>query len=117
MSRKKQPKIIEVSSDQLNSLNARISANTAILEEDKRVVLAILSIYTWLQQQLDRQKLSIKRLKKLFGFTTERRRKRNKKAPKNSPTDSISSSDDSALTNTDQSDGEGSSKKQLSGTH
>ncbi len=88
MSHKKTPQMIDVSSEQLDRINARISASTTLLEEDKRIVLAILSAYTWIQCQLERHKLSIKRLKNLFGFSTERRGKHNQKEAGSTPPDS-----------------------------
>jgi len=75
MAREKTPEMIDVSSEQLEGINARISSS-ALLEEDKRVVLLILSTYAWLQTQLQRHKLSIKRLKNMFGFKTEKRKRR-----------------------------------------
>lgn len=75
MSRKKTPEMIDISSTQLDGISARISTNT-LLDDDKRIVLAVLSAYTWIQTQLQRHKLSIKRLKNMFGFKTEKRKRR-----------------------------------------
>lgn len=75
MARKKTPEMMDISAQQLADINARISSNS-LLEEDKRVILLILSAYAWIQTQLQRHKLSIKRLKNMFGFKTEKRKRR-----------------------------------------
>ena len=51
----------------------------SILEEDKKVLLLILSTYAWLYRQLQAKKLGIQRLRNLFGFSTEVRSKLKKK--------------------------------------
>ena len=77
MARKNTPEMLDISEQQLSDINARISSNS-LLEEDKRVIVLVLSAYAWIQTQLQRHKLSIKRLKNMFGFTTEKRKRRNK---------------------------------------
>ncbi len=116
MSRKKTPEMIDISSEQLAGINDRISTNT-LLDDDKRVVLAILSAYTWIQCQLERHKLSIKRLKNMFGFSTERRGKHNKKEPKTPPADSSNDSDDNTSSGTKETPELNPPKKHPSGTH
>lgn len=114
MSRKKTPKMIDISSDQLDGITARISTNS-LLDDDKRIVLAILSAYTWVQCQLERHKLSIKRLKNMFGFSTERRGKHKKKDPKD--TSSGETHDGTEGTSPDENHNEvTTSKKHPSGT-
>lgn len=76
MARKNTPEMLDISAQQLSDINTRISSSS-LLEEDKRVILLILSVYAWIQTQLQRHKLSIKRLKNMFGFKTEKRKRRN----------------------------------------
>jgi len=115
MSRKKTPEMIDISSKQLDRIHERIATNT-LLDDDKRIVLAILSAYTWIQCQLERHKLSIKRLKNMFGFSTERRGKYKKKEVE--PTSPDLDGDNASLSpDTNKTDGITTSKKHLSGTH
>ena len=59
MARKNTPEMLDISAQQLSDINARISSNS-LLEEDKRVIVLVLSAYVWIQAQLQRHKLSIK---------------------------------------------------------
>jgi hypothetical protein len=74
MKKKKTPDIIDVNTAQLEEIKSRLTSGI-ILEEDKPVILAIISAYTWIQVQLQSAKLNIYRLKSLFGFRTEKRKK------------------------------------------
>jgi hypothetical protein len=106
--------MIDFSSEQLDRINDRISESTILLDDDKRIVLAILSAYTWIQCQLERHKLSIKRLKNLFGFSTERRGKHNQKEAASTSPDSNNGNESTSL----DADNTGApQKKHLSGTH
>jgi|SRR5665811_707848 len=75
MASKNTPEMLDISAQQLSDINARISSNS-LLEEDKRIIVLVLSAYAWIQTQLQRHKLSIKRLKNMFGFKTEKRKRR-----------------------------------------
>lgn len=74
MKKKKSLDIIDVSVDRLEGLKSRLISG-ALFEEDKPILLAIVSAYTWIQGQLESAKLTIHRLKTLFGFSTEKRKK------------------------------------------
>lgn len=74
MKQKQSPEIIEVSVTRLEGIKSRLSSG-CLLEEDKPVLLAIVSAYVWLQEQLESAKLTINRLKKIFGFSTEKQKK------------------------------------------
>jgi len=78
MSRKQSTEIIDLSDAELEGIKARI-ASGSLLEEDKSVILVIISAYVWIQTQLQSAKLSIHRLKKIFGFSTEKRKKPDEK--------------------------------------
>jgi IS30 family transposase len=41
-------------------------------ESDKKIILSIMTTYQWLYNQLQTAKFSMHRLKKMFGFKTER---------------------------------------------
>ena len=78
MKRKKSPEIIDLPVKTLNGIKSRL-ASCSLLEEDKSVLLVIVSAYAWIQEQLQSAKLTIHRLKKVFGFSTEKRNKRSEK--------------------------------------
>ena len=78
MTRKKSVEIIQLSDASLEGIKSRLASNS-LLEEDKPVLLAIVSAYVWLQRQLESAKLTIHRLKKMFGFSTEKRNKPSEK--------------------------------------
>jgi hypothetical protein len=80
MKKKKSLEIIDVGVERLEELKSRLACS--LLEEDKSVLLAIVSAYVWIQGQLESAKLTIHRLKKMFGFSTEKRKKSNEKGKK-----------------------------------
>ena len=78
MKKRKSPEIIDLPVDTLEGIKSRL-ASCSLLEEDKSVLLAIVSAYVWIQDQLQSAKLTIHRLKKMFGFNTEKRNKASEK--------------------------------------
>ena len=114
MARKNTPEMIDISAQQLSDINARISSNS-LLEEDKRVIVLVLSAYAWIQAQLQRHKLSIKRLKNMFGFKTEKRKRRDQQNEAGTGLDLNTSGDTPSLP--DDTKGEVTpGKKHLNGT-
>ena len=85
MKQKKTPEIINLPEGKLDEIKTRFETGV-VLEEDKKIILLILSTYSWLHRQLQAKKLGIQRLRNLFGFTTEKRSK-----PKKTEDDSIPS--------------------------
>lgn len=81
MKKKRPIKIIDVGVEKLGELKSRL-ASCSLLEEDKSVLLAIVSAYVWIQGQLESAKLTIHRLKKMFGFSTEKRKKSSEQGKK-----------------------------------
>jgi hypothetical protein len=77
MKKKRAPEIIDVPAEALEGIKSRIGSG-ALLEEDKKIVLAILGTYSWLLHQLQSSKFTLNRLKKMFGFSTEKRSKNSK---------------------------------------
>lgn len=63
-----------LSSRQVEELESRIRSSS-LDQEDTDTLLGLLAFVLWLQERLSCAKLSIKRLKKLFGFTSETRKK------------------------------------------
>src|SRR3990167_11402834 len=78
MKKRKSPEIINIPEGKLNEITTRLESGS-IFEEDKKVILLILSTYSWLYRQLQAKKLGIQRLRNLFGFSTEKRSKLKKK--------------------------------------
>ena len=72
MTRKIAPEIINLPAGKLDEIKTRFEAGS-ILEDDKKIILLILSTYSWLYRQLQAKKLGIQRLRTLFGFRTEKR--------------------------------------------
>ena len=64
------PKQIKMSSKEANALRQRIK-DSSLSKDDLDVVLGLISFNTWVQYNLSRAKLTIKKLKKLFGFKSE----------------------------------------------
>lgn len=81
MKKKKSLEIIDIGVERLEQLKSRV-ASCPLLEEDKSVLLAIVTAYVWIQGQLESAKLTIHRLKKMFGFNTEKRKKSGEKGKK-----------------------------------
>lgn len=74
MKKKKSPEIVDISAESLEQLKSRVGSGV-LLEGDKKIVLAILGTYSWLHHQLQSSKFTLGRLKKMFGFVTEKRPK------------------------------------------
>lgn len=83
MTRNKMPEIINLPAGKLDEIKTQLAASS-ILEEDKKIILLILSTYAWLYRQLQTKKLGIQRLRSLFGFSTEKRSGLKKKDDENS---------------------------------
>jgi len=78
MPQKKPIEIIDLSNADLEGIKSRLVSNQ-LLEEDKSALLAIVSAYVWIQVKLQSAKISIHRLRKMFGFKTEKRNKTSEK--------------------------------------
>lgn len=66
----KTPKQIQMSIKEADALRQRIK-NSSLSKDDLDAVLGLISFNTWVQYNLSRAKLTIKKLKKLFGFKSE----------------------------------------------
>jgi hypothetical protein len=73
MKKKKTLEIINVSETVLDELTSRLTDGLPLLDGDAKILLSLLSTYKWFQRQLKSTKLTIHRLKKMFGFHTEKR--------------------------------------------
>ena len=64
--------IVSLTQEEIEALKNRV-ADSSLAEHDQKIVLALLSFNFWLQNQLTQAKLSILRLKKIFGLPTEKK--------------------------------------------
>jgi len=71
------PKRVKLSAEQTDALTKRMS-NSELPQEDIEIFLGLLSFNFWLQERLSRAKLTIKRLRNIFGFNTEKSSKKPK---------------------------------------
>jgi hypothetical protein len=74
MSRIKNPELLSITDQQLEDISLRIS-KSSLSTEDIRLLTALLTTYTWLMKQLSRSKITIHRLKKIFGYSSEKTNK------------------------------------------
>ena len=65
------PNRVNLSHEETEQLKKRLFAN-ALNEKDLKIVVDVLNCYLWMQDQLSRAKLTLKGLKALFGFKSEK---------------------------------------------
>ena len=70
MSANKTPKQIKLTAQDISDLTQRIKDN-ALSDEDINTLLELIAFNAWLQDRLSHANLSIKNLRKIFGFTSE----------------------------------------------
>lgn len=78
------PQQVKLTPQEVNALKARIEA-CKLPPSDIKLILGLLSFNQWLQERLSRAKLTIKRLRQLFGFSNEKLKKRKPPAPEDAP--------------------------------
>ncbi len=66
----KLPKQVKLSAKEADDLMQRLQAKT-LSNKDVEVLLGLISFNAWLQERLSRAKLTVKKLRKLFGFKSE----------------------------------------------
>lgn len=87
----KAPKQVILSAKEANALTERVKNNT-LEPKDLNLILGLISFNVWLQERLSRAKLTIKRLRQLFGFKREsskKSKKKNKESENNTSDDAI----------------------------
>lgn len=65
------PERVDLTVEDVNALKHRL-ATKALNSEDYELLSGVLSFTLWLQHQISVAKISIKNLRKLFGFKTEK---------------------------------------------
>ena len=101
----KKPDVIKVSDEELGQLLESIKSSN-LSEPNKKIVITVLETYYWLSKLYQQKKLTLKRIKRLFSFKTEKlnTEKSNEDKPKDSEppsSDSKTGSKDDDLPPTD----------------
>lgn len=65
------PEAVHLTAEEADALQTRIASNKLNVE-DLRLLSGLVSLCLWLQDQLEHAKLGIRRLKSMFGFSTEK---------------------------------------------
>ncbi len=71
------PKKVHLTLEEAKALKARVESKE-LSDRDVKVLVGLISFNLWLQERLSRAKLSIRRLKNLFGIKTEKKTPKNK---------------------------------------
>ena len=77
MPKPQEPKQITMDAEAAQSLTARIQASN-LKGSDQALMIGLIHFNLWLQERLKLAKLSIKRLKRLFGITSEKKSLKNR---------------------------------------
>jgi len=65
MTTKENLDVVKISAEDVGLLKSRIAKDEPLSQSDRNILLAVLSVYFWLQAQLQQAKLSLLRLKKI----------------------------------------------------
>ena len=84
-----EPKKIDLTTEQAESLRQRLLVPN-LNDKDKEILLGMVSFNFWLQEQLSLAKISIGRLKRLFGFRQRKKKPKNSDNLNNSAQDTLS---------------------------
>ena len=72
MTAKEAPQKISLTAEEAEALKSRVS-NNQLSATDIKIINGLIAFNIWLQNQLGLAKISINRLKKIFGFSTEKK--------------------------------------------
>ncbi|MCK5486264.1 MAG: IS66 family transposase [Desulfobacterales bacterium] len=70
----KEPKRVELSQEEIEKLQAKIQG-TNLSDKDQELLVKMLQGFVWLNKMLDAKKLSMRKLARLFGFKTEKKKR------------------------------------------
>jgi len=71
----KEPEKVDLQKEDVDNLVDRIKSSN-LPDSDQTLIIKVLQFNLWLQHMLRETKLSIRRLSRLFGITTENRNRR-----------------------------------------
>ncbi len=72
MARQDKPEVVSLTAQEADALKARVSSKR-LTDEDIKTITGLVTFSLWLQTQLSYAKLTIHRLRRLFGMTTEKK--------------------------------------------
>lgn len=70
------PKQVKLTAKEAASLRDRVLKGEKLNTEHKELIAGLISFNFWLQEQLSKANFRIRQLKKLFGFSTEKKVRR-----------------------------------------
>lgn len=73
MTAKEAPQKISLTAEEADALKSRVQNSKDLSATDIKIINGLISFCIWLQSQLNLAKISIHRLKKIFGFSTEKK--------------------------------------------
>ncbi len=73
MTAKEAPQKISLTAEEAEALKLRVQNSKDLSATDIKILNGLISFSIWLQNQLSIAKISINRLKKIFGFSTEKK--------------------------------------------
>ena len=82
MDKENDPPKMTASPEEIADIEKRLGKKetlTIFSDREVKIILSCLRFNTWIQERLSRAKLSIRRLRKLFGFTSEKQAKKKSK--------------------------------------
>ena len=97
MNIKTKPKMINVPIQDLEELKLRLSTGTPLAETDTTIIVSILNVYQWMYVQLGSAKLTLHRLTKMLGFSTEKKKKSSNTKGNKGKGSTITSAEDETL--------------------
>ena len=69
----KGPKKINLTAEEADALKKHVLSGGELDSEQRELLAGLISFNLWLQQQLSKASFTIKKLKNLFGFKTEKK--------------------------------------------
>ncbi|MEI7780794.1 MAG: hypothetical protein WCJ18_02575 [Planctomycetota bacterium] len=94
MNRTKGPELLNITEQQIKDMGLRLGTNNLSVE-DIKLLRTLLTTYTWLMKQLSRSKITIHRLKQVFGYSSEKKN-RLKKSNSDIPPENMDAEQDAS---------------------
>ena len=94
MNRTKSPELLNITEQQIKDMGLRLGTNSLSVE-DIKLLTTLLTTYTWLMKQLSRSKITIHRLKQVFGYSSEKKN-RLKKSNSDIPPENMDAAQDTS---------------------
>jgi len=69
----KKPEQVKLTTEEAKALQEQVLNGEELSAKQRELLAGLISFNLWLQQQLSHASFTIKKLKKLFGFSTEKK--------------------------------------------